>query len=141
RSVTLLSERLRQPSAPSREARIIEFVSATLKKNDVPFFLVPIGIIVIGAASKSDYARLVKQRSREPLRLYVAHMDHPGFHGVRWLKNNRLRAQWHGGGPIERPIGARVWLTDGDGTAGGGRIRAAGLTKTKRSIETLEIDV
>src|ERR1051325_1760183 len=141
RSTALLLELLRQPTAPFREASVVEFVSATLKKNGVPFFRDPIGNIIVGAGSRPDYARLVRRSSREPLRLYVAHMDHPGFHGIRWLGNGRLQAQWHGGGPIERLVGASVWLADARAPAHHGRVRAARLTKTRRSIKTLEIDV
>jgi putative aminopeptidase FrvX len=139
--LSTLLELLRQPTAPFREARVVDFVSSQLRTNDVPFFRDPIGNVVVGCASRSDYFRLVKRRSREPLRVYIAHMDHPGFHGVQWQRGAILRAKWHGGGPTRHLRGSTVWLGNTEGHSYRGQVRAARLTSTGRSIETLDVDV
>lgn len=138
-SLSLLKELLAQPTAPFREKLVVDFVSRVLQRHDVPFFQDPIGNIVVGCRSRREYTQLVRTRSREPLRLYVAHMDHPGFHGVRWLSPRRLRVEWHGGGPLRHLAGARVWLADDAGNVIEGCMRAAQLTKSKRTIQSADV--
>lgn len=139
RELALLLDILSQPTAPFRERHVIDIVTRTLHRHDVPHFLDPIGNVIVGCASRRDYARRLRAQTREPLRVYVAHMDHPGFHGVRWLGRNRLRVKWHGGGPIRRLAGAPVWLADDDGGRYEGRMRNARLTASGRSIETADV--
>jgi putative aminopeptidase FrvX len=139
RELAFLTALLRQPTAPFRETQVIDFAARALRRHRVPFFADPIGNVVIGCASRSDYARLVAARTREPLRLYIAHMDHPGFHGDRWLPNHRLRVRWHGGGPTRHLVGAPVWLADTNGQTYRGQMRSARLARNGRSIETAEV--
>ncbi len=108
----LLTRVLSTPSAPFREGQIIALFSKLFAKNGVPFFQDRPGNLVVGASSEKAYrALLAKRRSpRDPLRLFIAHMDHPGFHGERWISPTRLEFKWHGGSPTKELGGARVWL-------------------------------
>ncbi len=105
-------ELLAQPTAPFREQRVAQYLSAI---PGVPMFRDPLGNLVVGVGSESDYRRLLDRAGDEPLRLLIAHMDHPGFHGVRWTGSGLLEARWHGGGPVRRLKGAAVWLADAAG--------------------------
>lgn len=139
RDLTLLLEILSQPTAPFREHRVIDVVTHTLRAHDVPHFLDPIGNVIVGCSSRRDYAHRLRTRTQEPLRVYVAHMDHPGFHGTRWLGRDRLQVKWHGGGPTRHLAGAPVWLADGEARLYEGRMRKARLSANGRSIETAEV--
>lgn len=139
RDHSLLLELLSQPTAPFREQRVIGFVTGLLRDHDVPFFIDPIGNVVVGCASPAAYARLIGARTAEPVRLYVAHMDHPGFHGARWLARNRLRVQWHGGAPTHHLANARVWIADDDGRRYEGRMHSARPARGGRTIQTAEV--
>ncbi len=135
----LLAELLAQPTAPFREDHIVEVATRTLRIAGVPFFRDPVGNIVVGCASRSHYLRLVREKNREPLRLFIAHMDHPGFHGLRWISRQRLRIKWHGGSPIKHLTGSRVWLATRDGTLTEGKLDRVRLTKTKHGIDTADV--
>ena len=137
--LALLTDLLAQPTAPFREQRIVAWATRVLREHRVPFFLDPVGNVVVGCASRRDYTRQVRTNTQEPLRLFIAHMDHPGFHGVRWLGRNRVRVQWHGGSPIRYLAGAPVWIADEAGNLHAGRMRAARLTRAGRSIDTAEV--
>ena len=137
----LLIELLSQPTAPFREQRVIALASAVLDQARIPFFLDPVGNLVIGASSKTDTLRLLRETSKEPVRVFIAHMDHPGFHGVRWIKSNVLRVQWHGGSPVKHLQGSRVWLASNGGFESVGVMRNARLKKHGWSIDTAEVHV
>lgn len=139
RALSLLLELLQQPTAPFREQRVIEFATRILRTHRVPHFIDPIGNVVVGCASRREYAQRLNRRSREPMRLYIAHMDHPGFHGVRWLSPTRLQVRWHGGAPTKHLGGAPVWLTADDDKVYHGRLRAARLTPRGGTIQTAEV--
>lgn len=79
----------------------------------------------MGASNARDYAALLRIRSAEPVRLFIAHMDHPGFHGDRWLPRGRLQVSWHGGAPTRALRGAQVWLADRSRRVGAGVITHA----------------
>jgi putative aminopeptidase FrvX len=104
------SELLSTPTAPFREARVRRLLEKELTRLGVPHFRDPHGNLIAGPASKAEYQRLVRTRSSEPVRFFIAHMDHPGFHGVRWRSPVELEIQWHGGSPVQHCDGARVWL-------------------------------
>ena len=87
--LNLLLDLLAQPTAPFREEHIIACVSRVLEQANIPFFADPVGNLVIGAASRADYLRRIREKSTEPLRVFIAHMDHPGFHGMAWLSPRR----------------------------------------------------
>lgn len=128
-----------RPAAPFCEQHVATWAQAVLGSAGVPYFTDPLGNIVVGAASRDDYRRLLQARDPEPVRVYIAHMDHPGFHGVRWIKPNVLRVQWHGGTPTRHLNGARVWLADAEGPVGEGTLRNAVLRKEGWAIDTAEI--
>ncbi|MBI5751566.1 MAG: hypothetical protein HZA59_05405 [Hydrogenophilales bacterium] len=135
--ITLLS----QPTAPFREVHVIKMVTEVLDQHAIPYFIDPIGNIVVGAASTADYQKLLRARSDEPLRVFIAHMDHPGFHGVRWVAPNVLRIRWHGGSPTKLLRDSHVWLSTEDGWAGEGMLRKVVLHPKGYAIGTAEVHV
>ena len=135
----LLTALLSQPTAPFRETHVVRVVSETLKRSRVPHFQDPLGNLVVGAASRTDYLRRVGQRRREPLRLFIAHMDHPGFHGRRWLAPDRLQVRWHGGSPVKHLAGAPVWLADEGGRVADGRLTRVRINKGGWAMDTAEV--
>ena len=113
-----LHDILSQPSAPFRESHVIAAVLRELDSENVPYFQDPIGNIVVGTSSPKDYAKLIRENSREPLRFFIAHMDHPGFHGLEWTEvspDAPMKVKWHGGSPTQHLVGAKVWLADKSG--------------------------
>lgn len=133
---TLLLELLGQPTAPFREEHVVALVARTLKRRGIPYFEDDVGNLVVGVASPRGYRRLVGERSTEPIRLFIAHMDHPGFHGTRWAAPDRLAVKWHGGSPTRHLRGARVWLATGKGWAGTARITQVKLQRGGYGIDT-----
>ncbi len=127
------------PTAPFREDAVAAVISAWLMRAKVPFFRDPAGNLVVGVGSRAEYLRLIRQRHREPVRLFIAHMDHPGFHGRRWLSNNRLEIQWHGGSPVKKLAGAPVWLARGDCYVSQGRLADIRLGATRHALHRAEI--
>jgi putative aminopeptidase FrvX len=141
RELALLLELLHQPTAPFREQHVVEFVTSILRTRNIPFFLDPVGNVVVGCASPKAYRAMLRARTTEPVRLYMAHMDHPGFHGVRWLGRDQLRVKWHGGAPTRGLRGARVWIADADSNRYEGRLLRARLTHDGRTIDTADVQV
>jgi len=139
--VSRLLKLLSLPTAPFREQHIVKHVSAFLERHGVPFFKDPIGNIVVGAASRSDYEQALRRATRDPLRLFIAHMDHPGFHGERWISANVLAVRWHGGSPVRHLTGARVRLADDSGVLGAGTLRRVRRNRAGWAIDTAEIRV
>ncbi len=141
----LLKKILSQPTAPFREKHVISCVLQELKEGKVPHFQDPIGNIVIGASSKKDYFRLIQDQSRknhkEPLRLFMAHMDHPGFLGVRWTGERLLEVQWQGGSPVEHTEGASVWLGDTEGWAGHGLLKDIKFRPSGKAIASATVEI
>ena len=137
--LNLLLDLLAQPTAPFREEHVIACVSRVLEQANIPFFADPVGNLVIGAASRADYLRRIREKSTEPLRVFIAHMDHPGFHGAAWLSTRRLKVLWHGGAPVKHLAGAQVWLADRHGWAGSGTLRKVALAASKRTIHSAEV--
>jgi len=136
----LLTHLLSQPTAPFRESHILRVAAEVLDAAGVPWFTDAVGNIVVGAHSRTDYRRCLKDASaREPLRLFIAHMDHPGFHGVRWLSSKRFAVAWHGGSPTRGVNGARVWVADRNGYRVTGRLARTDLAKTGWSIKRAEV--
>ena len=122
RRLSQLKELLRQPAAPFREQHVVRCVTEQLAQAGVPHFFDPFGNLVVGVGSEQSYQRLLQKRAsgkdkNEPVRVFIAHMDHPGFHGVRWLDDSRLGEErlaikWHGGSPLKHLSGAKLWLAD-----------------------------
>jgi endoglucanase len=137
----LLTELLTQPTAPFREEHVAAVAQRVLKQAGIPFFRDPVGNIILGCASRAGYRRLARETSGEPLRLFIAHMDHPGFHGVRWVSNTRLRIKWHGGSPVRHVSGSRVWLATAHDYRAEGRLGRVRLLKSRHAIDTAEVHV
>jgi endoglucanase len=128
------------PTAPFRESHIQHFVTATLTEAKIPFLEDPVGNIVVGTGSRAEYRALLRRRTQEPLRLFIAHMDHPGFHGVAWrTPGRRLKVQWYGGSPVRGINGTRVWLADVQGYVATGRFDKVRIGKHRHAIETAEV--
>jgi len=114
-------------------------VEAQLHSASIPYFYDQHRNIVVGVASEKAYKKILSQRSKEPVRVFIAHMDHPGFHGVRWLSEKRLLIKWFGGSPIKHVAGRKVWLASDDGLLVEGTLRKVVLRKDKRAIQTAEV--
>ncbi len=114
-------------------------VSAWLARANVPFFRDPVGNLVIGVRSRAEYLRLIRERHRGPVRLFIAHMDHPGFHGRRWLSDDRLEVEWHGGSPVKRLAGAPVWLAMGNCYVARGRLANIRLGASRHALHRAEV--
>jgi endoglucanase len=132
----LLREILEQPAAPFREHHVAQCVSKHLYQANVPHFYDLIGNLVIGVGSKAEYNQLLRKKNKEPVRVFIAHMDHPGFHGTRWLNKNSLAIKWHGGSPVKHLTGSKVWLADDKGPVAEGRLTNVTLLKSKLAIDT-----
>lgn len=132
-----LFELLSRPTAPFKEQHVATLAQAFLDKYNIPFFSDPVGNIVIGVKSKSQYKQLL--RKTEPARLFMAHMDHPGFHGSRWLNNRRLQVKWHGGTPVKHVAGASVYLADDNGVFAEGKLSRIKLVKGKWAMASAEV--
>ncbi len=131
---TLLETILAQPTAPFREGAVISLLTHTLTKAKVPFFLDPIGNVVVGVSSEKAYRKLLSTKSTEPVRLFIAHMDHPGFHGVKWRTPGVLEFKWHGGSPTAHLEGAEVWLSTRSGWNGKAKMTEAMMHPSGRLI-------
>lgn len=134
--LALLREILAQPTAPFREMHVTRCVEAHLERARVPFFHDPAGNIVLGVDSATAYRRRLRERADEPLRLFIAHMDHPGFHGTRWLDERHLAIRWLGGSPVKHMHRAQVWLGDEHGRLGEGRLAEVRRHPQGWAIET-----
>lgn len=130
-----LSQILEKPTSPFREGLVISTIESILKAEKIPYFRDPAMNIIVGVKSKAEYLKLVKTKSTEPVRIFIAHMDHPGFHGEEWIDPEHLAFEWHGGSPTAHLEGATVWLSDRDGFCGEGRVEKAELLASGRAIE------
>lgn len=125
---------LAQPTAPYRETRVIQWIKSELKKSQVPFFQDPTGNIVMGVGTEQEYRILLGQDDKEPLRIFIAHMDHPGFHGVKWKNKQALEIKWHGGSPRKHLVGSKVWLSNPSGECFEGVLSSAVLDRNKTHL-------
>lgn len=141
RQSKFLFQLLSQPSAPFREQAVRGLLLTLLQRRKIPHFIDPIGNLVVGADSRADYLRLVNGKSAEPVRLFIAHMDHPGFHGYRWLSERLLEVKWYGGSPTRFLSGAPVWLADEDGYIEQGVLRKPVLNPGRRYLQSAEVQL
>jgi len=135
----LLLRLLALPTAPFREQQVIDHVTGVFDRAGVPYFQDPYGNLVVGVASARAYRQLLQKPAVEPLRLFIAHMDHPGFHGIAWRAAGRLAVQWHGGSPVRRLNGSRVWLAGADGWTGHGQLIKTKLLPSKHALDCAEV--
>ena len=126
---------LSQPTAPFREHYIKRYVSAFCDRACVPYCEDDVGNIVLGASSRAAYRRIIKQELPEPVRLFIAHMDHPGCHGVSW-RGDQLLVRWYGGSPVKHLRGAKLWLATDEGIHAQAVIEKATVATHGRAIDT-----
>jgi len=136
-----LFELLSQPSAPFREQAVLDVVQSLLRRRNIPHFVDPVGNLVVGVNNAQQYAKLVNAKSREPVRMFIAHMDHPGFHGHKWLGPKRLQVNWLGGSPTRFLSGAPVWLAVGADYVATGVMRKPQLNSTRRFLQAAEVQL
>lgn len=134
----LLLGLLSQPTAPFREFHVVQFVQEFLNRERIPYFLDRYENIVVGAEDRAAYQRLLSARSPKPVRLFIAHMDHPGFHGVRW-QGPHLFAKWHGGSPIRHLSGAKLWIANKNGLVGWGKLSKPKLASHGRALDSVVV--
>lgn len=139
KKLDLLKKILSQPTAPYREKRVIDFLKEFFAQEQIPYFSDPHGNLVLGVQSKNEYFKRVRLKTQEPLRLFMAHLDHPGFHGVQWLEDGLLKVQWYGGAPTQFLENAPVWVTAPHQDVVRGRMRSAELTEKKNTIHTAQL--
>ncbi|MBS1960913.1 MAG: hypothetical protein JST04_01765 [Bdellovibrionales bacterium] len=132
---TRLAKILEKPTAPFREGHVLATARAILDEAKVPYFMDPAKNLVVGVKSKAEYSRLTKAKSPEPVRIFIAHTDHPGFHGVEWVDADLLAFKWHGGSPTAHLEGGKVWLADSEGFVGYGRVEKAEMIESGRAID------
>ncbi|MFZ9595332.1 MAG: hypothetical protein ACO3A2_04570 [Bdellovibrionia bacterium] len=135
----ILIDLLSQPTAPFQEGHVISFLTQLLNDHGVPFFLDPWGNLILGVSSRAEYFRLIKTRDLPPLPFFIAHMDHPGFHGTRWSRSNTLEVQWLGGSPTEHLENARVWLRGPNGFQAQGKLKKPQLLESKKALKTAQV--
>jgi putative aminopeptidase FrvX len=140
-SLQLLLSILSQPSAPFREGHVIARVRRELDQASVPYFTDPAGNLVLGVASQKEYQKLAREKTKEPLRIFIAHMDHPGFHGTAWRSASQLEVKWHGGSPVQFIDGAKVWLADKKEALGHGSFVSHQMIQSGRGIDTGVVEV
>lgn len=136
RHLDLLKNILQQPAAPFFETHVAKCVSEYLDKARLPYFYDPAGNLVIGVNNKQAYQQLLQKKAKEPVRLFIAHMDHPGFHGVKWNNKNQLLIRWYGGSPVKHLSGSKVWLANEEGELIHGQLSNIKLHQSKLSIDT-----
>jgi endoglucanase len=134
-----LRDLLACPTAPYREAAVKGWATARLAAAGVPSCEDRHGNLIVGCATLADYRALLRRRAAGPLALLVAHMDHPGFHGVRWLAPDRLAVRWHGGGPRRHLQRARVWLTFDGRAEFSGRLQQPVLSRDGHALARAEV--
>lgn len=134
-----LSKLLSCSTAPFREQHVIREVEAQLGSAKIPWFVDEHGNRVVGVSSAREYQNLLNQRSEEPVRVFIAHMDHPGFHGVKWLSARRLAVRWYGGSPVRHLSGSRVWLATEEANIAQGRLGKVTLNNERYGMATAEV--
>ncbi len=138
-TVRRLRDLLACPTAPYRETAVHAWVTTRLDAAGVAHCDDPDGNLIVGAGSLNDYRARLARRGGGPLAVLIAHMDHPGFHGMRWLAPDRLAVRWHGGGPVRHLRGARVWLTADGLDELSGRLQRPVLTPGGRGLAQAEV--
>ena len=137
-----LFELLSQPTAPYRESFVMQVIEEQLRRHRVPFFKDPVGNRIVGVSNRKEYLARVGGNRKVPVKIFMAHTDHPGFHGMKWerktrnghIATNLLSIHWHGGSPKSHLEGAPVWLAANNGFRGEGILSAAKLNKRGTAI-------
>ncbi len=135
----VLKSILTQPTAPFRECYVMAAIEQILNDSRVPFYYDMHGNMLVGVESERALKKTLAVNTKTPLRLLMAHTDHPGFHGVRWLDDTTLAVKWYGGSPKKYLNNARVWLADSNDHFAQGRLRKVKLAAHGFSIDCAEI--
>lgn len=144
REFEFLKQVLETPSAPFREQAISSKIQSKLKSAKIPFFLDAVGNLIAGVASMKELQSEIKKETQQCMSLFIAHMDHPGFHLTNPMKGRKdeFRFNWHGGGPTKKVRGSRVWVSDQDGNLFYGKILSTVWNRTRTNLKkgTLRLD-
>jgi endoglucanase len=132
---------LSQPTAPFCEQHVMREVERQLAHSRIPHFSDPHGNIVLGVASPAAYRSLLNQKGDEPVRIFIAHMDHPGFHVTKKLSQTRFAVKWFGGTPCKHVNGRKVWLADQDQQWTSAVVRKAKKHPRFNTLSTAEVVV
>lgn len=116
-------------------------IEGILTEGRVPWFYDDHGNMVVGVENKKALLKILAQKSATPLRIMMAHTDHPGFHGVRWVDEKTLAIKWFGGSPKKYLNRAQVWLADSDGAGTQGRLTNIELASHGFSIDKAEVKI
>lgn len=134
-----LLEVLNIPTAPYREGLVLKAFQNYLRENRVPHFSDSFQNIVVGAESEGDYKRKISKVDNEPMRLFIAHTDHPGFHGEKWDNKGKLWVKWHGGSPTKFLNGSKVWIADAGGQLDVGTLSDVKMLKSGMAIDSAKV--
>jgi putative aminopeptidase FrvX len=138
---SILTELLSQPTSPFREIHVIRYLLEVLTEHGIPFFEDRVGNVILGASSEKDYLRLMTEKTTEPLRVFIAHMDHPGFHGSSFSGARTLETKWHGGSPTAYLEGSKVWLATSERLLGYAQVTKAEMIASGRAIASLTLEL
>ena len=119
------------PTTSFREMHIQQWVQNFCLKNKIDHHFDSWGNIWVGTKSK-------KLPQGEKI-VFVAHMDHPGFHITKNLGKNLWQAQWFGGGPRAHLKNAPVYIANYKKLLTQGTIQNFKFNKEKGRVETLTI--
>lgn len=141
KQLSSLIELLSQPTAPFRESLVKRWLIDQLEQADVPFFEDAIGNIIAGCENERRYRSLLKTLGKSVIPIFIAHMDHPGFLGVRWQGDGHLEAAWFGGSPIKHIDRAKVWVANADGYWAQASIKSHVVAKHGFGLERLVLRI
>ena len=133
--ISVLKEILTQSTAPFREMQVLSLVERFLIDAKIPFFYDRAGNMLVGFESEGQLKKALSKKSQVPMRIMMAHTDHPGFHGVRWLDEKTLSVKWLGGSPKKYLNYAKVWLADETGNLTEGRLQDITIASHGFSID------
>jgi putative aminopeptidase FrvX len=132
----LLTEILSIPTAPYREQHVMRFLLGVLTEGKVPHFWDRTGNLVLGAKNSKQYLQKIRAaKASEPLRLFIAHTDHPGFHLEKQLSPGKFEVKFFGGTPTAHGDGAKVWVADDSGLLGHGELSNVTLASHGRAFD------
>ena len=134
-----LSKLLSCSTAPFREYHVMREVEIQLNAAKIPWCTDEHGNRIVGVASIREYRSLLNIPHKEPVRVFIAHMDHPGFHAVKWLSKRRLSVRWYGGSPVRHLAGSKVWLATEEKNIAEGNLSKVVLNSGGYGIATAEV--
>ncbi|MBI2027798.1 MAG: hypothetical protein HYS98_08390 [Deltaproteobacteria bacterium] len=122
------------PTAPYKEFFVQEFAETFCNQHNIPNVRDQWGNIWVGTDSMPTKAKNSKL-------VFVAHMDHPGFHIRRIIKSGLWEAQWFGGGPTKKIKNAKVMMCEPTGSKISAKIKSFTLNATKTRVEKLVVQL